>query len=84
MLLDVREAEEHREGRIPGAISIPMGDVPARAAELDEEARIVVFCRHGQRSAMAAQFLLERGFERVHSLCGGITAWTDGGGLPAG
>ena len=83
VLLDVREAEEYREGVIPGSVSIPMGDVPARAVELDEEARIVVFCRHGQRSAMVAQFLLERSFERVQSLRGGFTAWADGGGSAA-
>lgn len=75
VLLDVREPGELQLARIEGALHIPMGDLPGRTADLDPEARIVVFCHLGQRSAMAAQFLRGRDFERASSLAGGIDAW---------
>lgn len=75
VLLDVREPGELQLARIEGALHIPMGDLPGRTADLDPEARIVVFCHLGQRSAMTAQFLRQRDFERASSLAGGIDAW---------
>lgn len=75
VLLDVREPGELPLARIEGALHIPMGDIPARSVELDPEARIVVMCHLGQRSAMVTQFLRQRDFERVSSLAGGIDAW---------
>jgi rhodanese-related sulfurtransferase len=76
MLLDVREAEELLLARLPGAVHIPMGEVPGRLHELDPEAEIVVFCHHGIRSANAAQFLAQRDFAHVANLSGGIDAWS--------
>ena len=75
LLLDVREPEELALARIDGALHIPMGDIPSRSIDLDPEARIVVMCHLGQRSAMVAQFLRQRDFERVQNLRGGIDAW---------
>ncbi|MEK6710281.1 MAG: rhodanese-like domain-containing protein [Nitrospinota bacterium] len=75
VLLDVREPGELELARIEGALHIPMGDIPGRAVDLDPEARIVVFCHLGQRSAMVAQFLRQRDFEQVSSLAGGVDAW---------
>ena len=75
VLLDVREPGELPLARIEGSLHIPMGDIPSRSIELDPEARIVVLCHLGQRSAMVAQFLRGRDFERVQSLRGGIDAW---------
>ncbi|MFQ5894897.1 MAG: AAA family ATPase, partial [Nitrospinota bacterium] len=75
VLLDVREPEELPLARIPGALHIPMRDIPSKTVELDDGAHIVVFCHVGQRSALVTQFLQERGFERVSNLRGGIDAW---------
>lgn len=75
LLLDVREPEELHLARMPGALHIPMGDVPGRTFELNPEAEIVVFCHLGQRSASVANFLRGRDFEKVKSLRGGIDAW---------
>ncbi|HYC23995.1 MAG TPA: rhodanese-like domain-containing protein [Candidatus Bathyarchaeia archaeon] len=75
LVLDVREAEELAIARLPDAKHIPMNDVPARLAELDPAAEIVVVCHHGMRSAHVARFLAERGFTRVVNLAGGIDAW---------
>ncbi|MCX8072137.1 MAG: rhodanese-like domain-containing protein [Candidatus Binatia bacterium] len=74
-LLDVREAEEVALAALPGAVHIPLRSLPARVGELDPRATIVVYCHHGMRSAMAAEWLVERGFQSVLNLAGGIDAW---------
>jgi len=76
VLLDVREPEELRLARLPGALHIPMGEVAGRLHELDPDAEIVVFCHHGMRSASVAQFLAQRDFAHVANLVGGIDAWS--------
>ncbi|HVN64854.1 MAG TPA: rhodanese-like domain-containing protein, partial [Candidatus Binataceae bacterium] len=76
-VLDVREAGEIAIAPFPGATHIPMGDIPARLAELDSEREIVVVCHHGIRSAQVARYLSGNGFERVLNLSGGIDAWSE-------
>ena len=76
VVLDVREPEEIAIARLDGAVEIPMQDIPARLAELDSTAEIVVVCHHGMRSAHVASFLAEQGFARVANLTGGIDAWS--------
>lgn len=75
-LLDVREAEELAIVALPGAIHIPMMQIPARLDELDREQPVVVMCHHGDRSRQVARFLLANGFEQVYNLKGGIDAWS--------
>ncbi len=75
-LLDVREPEEVRIAALPGAIHIPMGEIPARLAELDRDAEWVVVCHHGVRSAQVAMYLARIGFARVSNLSGGIDEWS--------
>jgi rhodanese-related sulfurtransferase len=72
-LLDVREAAEWRAGRIAGARWIPLGELPARLAELPA-GRVIVVCRSGVRSDLAAEALRERGHDAVN-LAGGMLAW---------
>ena len=62
IFLDVREDEELEIAKISNAIHIPMGDVPSKVNLLDDEVPIVVFCHHGQRSAMVTQFLKQLDF----------------------
>jgi rhodanese-related sulfurtransferase len=76
VVLDVREPEEIRLAAFPGAIHIPMGEIPSRLAELDADAEWVVVCHHGIRSAQVAMYLARSGFERVSNLSGGIDAWS--------
>jgi rhodanese-related sulfurtransferase len=76
-LLDVRTPEELRLAHLPGAVHIPMAELPARMAELDAGAPIVVLCHHGVRSEMAARFLERNGFANVSHLIGGIDAWSE-------
>ncbi len=77
MLLDVREPWEWGVCRVPGAVLIPMGELPARAQELNKQAETVVICHHGVRSFHAARYLETLGFDNVVNLSGGVAAWAD-------
>lgn len=76
LILDVRAQEEYDEGHIPGAVVIPHTEVEARAeAELpDKEQVILVYCRSGRRSKLAAQALANLGYTNVKEF-GGIIDW---------
>ena len=76
-LLDVREPWEFAQCSIEGAVSMPMGGVPARTEELDAGRDVVCICHHGMRSHQVAMFLASRGFERVFNLSGGVHAWAE-------
>jgi rhodanese-related sulfurtransferase len=74
-LLDVREPWELGICGLPDAIPIPMGQIPARADELDPDRPVVCICHHGIRSLQVAIYLERRGFGQVWNLSGGIDAW---------
>jgi len=75
LLLDVREPWEFQICQLPGSRLMPMRTIPARLAELDPQAEIVVICHHGARSLQAAMFLERAGFARMYNLTGGLDAW---------
>ena len=77
LILDVREPFEIALAPFPGATHIPMGDIPSRLTELDQDRETVVVCHHGGRSAQVAMYLAQNGFERVLNLSGGIDAWSE-------
>jgi sulfur-carrier protein adenylyltransferase/sulfurtransferase len=79
VLLDVREPWENEEMRIPGAMLIPLGEVPQRIAEIPEGRDIYVHCRVGGRSAKAVEFLRQNGRPRAQNVAGGIDAWKEAG-----
>lgn len=74
LILDVREDDEFTAGRIAGAIHIPLGELPDRLNEIEHSRPIVCVCRVGGRSARAAFFLSNGGFD-VRNLDGGMQAW---------
>jgi sulfur-carrier protein adenylyltransferase/sulfurtransferase len=76
-ILDVRESFEAELCSIPGALLIPLGELPRRLDELDPEAELVVYCKSGSRSARAVSILREKGFKQARNLTGGILAWID-------
>ena len=78
VLLDVREHDEWQRGHAPGAQHIPMGEVPARMAEIDAEARLFVVCHAGGRSQRVAQYLAQNGYHPVN-ITGGMLAWAGAG-----
>jgi len=77
VLLDVREPWEWNLCRLPGAILIPMRELPARLQELNKDAETIVICHHGVRSYHAARYLEAAGFGDVINLSGGMAAWAD-------
>lgn len=90
-VIDVREPAELAEGKIPGAINIPRGLLefeidghPAVNGVKDpalghREQPVIVYCRSGGRSALAADALRRLGFAQPLSLAGGFQAWLDAG-----
>lgn len=75
-LLDVREHVELELAAVAGATHVPMREVPARLAELERDAPLVVMCHSGGRSRRVAEYLSSNGFEQVFNLRGGIDAWS--------
>jgi rhodanese-related sulfurtransferase len=80
VVLDVREPQELQVAAVQAdgftLLTIPMGTVPLRLAELDPQQPIACLCHHGGRSMQVAQFLASRGFENVANIAGGIHAWS--------
>ncbi len=84
LLLDVREAFEWRQARIPAkgeraVVHIPMNDVPNHLDQLPKDKEIIVFCAHGSRSYGVTAWLIEQGYQ-ARNLAGGITQWHVQGG----
>ncbi len=80
-LIDCREADEHAQGAIPGAVWIPRGFLESRIEKTvsDRTAPIIVYCASGNRSLFAQRTLAELGYTNVRSLAGGFTAWKRSG-----
>jgi len=77
-LVDVRADHEWEAGRIPGAVHIALPELPARVGEIDKDKPVVVYCRGGNRSAMAATALGEAGYDVV-KLSEGALGWEEEG-----
>ncbi len=82
-LVDIRNPGELEIGVIPGAVSIPVGQIPARVDELDPDAPTVVYCAGGYRSSVAASVLRQAGFSDVTDILGGYGAWQEVQATPA-
>lgn len=76
-LIDVREDEEVAQGIIPGAIHLPLGQVPQRLEEIPREEEVVFICRSGYRSDQACQYLSSLGYKGTTNLIGGMLAWVN-------
>ena len=76
IILDVRTQEEYDQGHIPGAILIPDTEIKAKAEDVltDKEQMILVYCRSGRRSKLAAETLVELGYTNIKEF-GGIIDW---------
>ena len=76
VILDVRTQEEYDQGHIPGAVLIPDSQIEERAQEVltDKDQLILVYCRSGRRSKLAAQSLAELGYTNIREF-GGIIDW---------
>ena len=76
VILDTRTQEEFEEGHIPGAILIPYDEVMEKAEEIltDKDQLILVYCRSGRRSKLAAADLVTLGYTNIQEF-GGIIDW---------
>lgn len=85
ILIDVRESEEYEAGHVTGAINIPRGVIEMEMDNnpdfIDRQRPIVLMCRSGGRSALAALSIEKLGFSNVRSLMGGFQSW-EASGLP--
>ncbi|BCA55377.1 Rhodanese-like sulfurtransferase [Nitrospira sp. KM1] len=82
ILVDVRSAEEHAEGFIPGTdFNIDFREIKARHKELGASLtdHIVVYCRSGHRSNIAAEALADLGYTHVYNVSGSMNAWMEAG-----
>jgi hydroxyacylglutathione hydrolase len=75
VVLDVRNAGEHRGDGIAGSLQIPLGRLPERLGELPADRRVVACCGSGYRSAIAASLIRAGGRDAVADLAGGLAAW---------
>jgi rhodanese-related sulfurtransferase len=75
-LVDVRAEHEWEAGRITGATHLPLAELAERAGELDKDRPVVLYCRGGNRSTMAAEALAEAGYDAA-KLSEGIVGWSE-------
>jgi rhodanese-related sulfurtransferase len=78
-LIDVREADEHAKGTIPGAVKLPRGilERDIEKVTVDKDRKIVLYCGGGFRSALAAVNLKKMGYRNVISMDGGWKGWQE-------
>ena len=76
IILDVRTQEEYDEGHIPGATQISHEEIAEKAEDVltDKEQLILVYCRSGRRSKIAAEAMVELGYTNIKEF-GGIIDW---------
>lgn len=77
-LVDVRAEHEWEAGRIPGAKHVPLAEMGERAGEIEKDRPVVLYCRGGNRSTMAAEALADAGYEAM-KLSEGIVGWVEEG-----
>ena len=75
-LVDVRTVHEWEAGRIAGATHLPLAELAERAGEIDPDRPVVLYCRGGNRSTMAALALNDAGYQAV-KLSEGIVGWSE-------
>jgi rhodanese-related sulfurtransferase len=79
-LIDVRVDHEWEAGHLPGATHLPLAELNERTGEIDKDRPVVLYCRGGNRSTMAAAALADAGYDAA-KLSEGIVGW-DEAGLP--
>ncbi|MFC8503264.1 rhodanese-like domain-containing protein [Pedococcus sp. NPDC057267] len=77
-VIDVREPGEYVGGHVPGAVLVPMGQLPSRVPELDRSRPLYVICASGNRSLAMTDYLRRAGFD-AWSVAGGTSAWAHSG-----
>jgi rhodanese-related sulfurtransferase len=79
LIVDVREPNEFAQGRVAGAVLVPLGQLGSRYTELPRDRKLLMLCRSGGRSANATRFLISQGFDNAANVDGGMIAWHNAG-----
>ncbi|MFN3369120.1 MAG: rhodanese-like domain-containing protein [Thermus sp.] len=74
VVVDVRTPQEFAEGHVPGAINLPVEAVAQWADTLPKDKPVYLYCRSGNRSRQAAEYLKRKGYTNLYNLEGGILA----------
>ncbi len=80
-LIDIREPNEYVSGHLLDSRNIPAGALAERVGELEQlkDKPLILVCQSGARSSSACATLAKHGFARVHTLEGGVAAWSEAG-----
>ena len=78
VVIDVREPGKYVGGHVPGAVLVPMGQLPSRTGELDRSRPVYVMCASGNRSGAMTDYLRRAGFD-ARSVAGGTSGWVGAG-----
>lgn len=76
-LIDVRQPDEYEQAHVPGAVLVPLDELPERVGDLPD-GPLLVICRSGARSMKACEWLAPQGHD-VANVAGGTLAWVDSG-----
>jgi rhodanese-related sulfurtransferase len=81
LVLDVRTPQEFYSGHLPGAKLIPLQQLAERLSEIEDykDKDIVVYCRSGNRSTVAGEILIRKGFKKIYNIRSGIRGWIEEG-----
>jgi rhodanese-related sulfurtransferase len=79
VIVDVRQAWEYEDVHVEDSILIPLDELSERTDEVPTDQPVILLCRSGNRSGQALRLLENAGFDNVHNLVGGITAWEQQG-----
>jgi len=80
VILDVRNPDEFSSGHIPGAINIPLPELPQRQAELKSHSRIYIHCKRGGRAKTARDVLVNAGYDNLVTIeDAGMDLWIESG-----
>ena len=79
-LFDVRTPAEWEDGHIEQASRLPLTELLNQPPDIPKDKEVIITCGVGYRGNIAASFLQNNGFDHVHSLAGGMSAWMNSGG----
>lgn len=74
LVVDVRTPEEFAQGHVPGAINLPVEEVARWADRIPKDRPVYLYCRSGNRSRQAAEYLKKRGYTNLYNVEGGVRA----------
>ncbi|HLD74213.1 MAG TPA: thiosulfate sulfurtransferase GlpE [Bdellovibrionota bacterium] len=77
VFVDIRDPQSFQGGHIPGALHVNDDNVYDFIESADKTKHHIIYCYHGNSSLGGAEYFLENGFKKVHSLSGGFTKWCE-------